>query len=139
MPSRPTRPTRTAPEVTQTLGQTDKQSRQKASKAAERAVAMTEDPMPLAADGHPLTMIEISAAELIPHGQYANVSVGPARIRHWIDARVTGEIPDTVKANIAQALNQLAEVAAFDVIGVQRTLVLESLQSQVEQEKNGNK
>lgn len=128
------RPARTSPGVTKSVGRPDTKSRSKADTSTARAKATTTaEPgaIPTAADGYPLVKVSIAAAELIPTGQYANISVGPATIEWYIDPRETDPIPEEEIANAAKALNQLAELVEIDVIAVQRNLVLESMQSQV--------
>jgi hypothetical protein len=78
---------------------------------------------------------EMSAAELIPTGQYANVSVGPCRVSFLIDPdRELRDDEDYFtpqqKATIAKALNEAAEMVEADVVAVQRNIVMESLQGQ---------
>lgn len=136
---------RSNPFLAKTVGKADTKSREKAQKAAERADqevkrALVEP----SADGHqngwptgpsgtPMMHAEMAAAELIPTGQYANVSVGPARLHFLIDPDrelMEGEdyFSPQQKATIAKALNEAAEIVEADVIAVQRNLVLESLQ-----------
>jgi len=87
-----------------------------------------------------MVKILMTASELIPTGQYANVSVGPAQITAFVDQdRVTldehgKEIPyftEEQRGTLAKALNELAEIVEADVVAVQRNLVLESLQEQI--------
>jgi hypothetical protein len=92
---------------------------------------------PRNANGRPMMKISMTASELIPHGQYANVSVGPAQITAFIDPEREIEIDgmyftEKERETVGQALNELAEVVEYDVISVQRNLVLESLQEQKE-------
>lgn len=80
----------------------------------------------------------MSCAELIPTGNYANVSIGPARIRFLIDPERDVDdngsyFPPEQWANIARALNEAADIVGSDVIAVQRNLVLESMQEQIGQ------
>lgn len=77
---------------------------------------------PVDADGVPLLQISFTASELIPTGDYANVTVGPVT--------VTKFIPDPQDDDaLAEELNGLAEVVEAKCISEQRELVLESLQS----------
>lgn len=140
---------RSNPFLTKDIGKGDTQSRQKAEKAAERADAeikrQNETPLvnassngtswPTGVKGTPMMHCEMSAAELIPTGQYANVSVGPARVHFLIDPdRELRDDEDYFtpqqRATIAKALNEAAELVESDVIAVQRNLVLESMQEQ---------
>jgi len=130
----------TNPFLSKTIGQPDTQSRQKAEKAHERTKQVVETAetgdIPRGVNGQPMMKIVMTAAELIPTGQYANVSVGPVQITAWIDADrvLTSDesyFTDAQRATIAQALNELAEIAEADVVAVQRNLVMESLQGQV--------
>jgi hypothetical protein len=77
--------------------------------------------------------IEFSAAELIPTGDYANVSVGPARITAFVDldraiADDQAYFSNPERANLVKAINELAEMVEGDVIAIQRNIVLEALQ-----------
>lgn len=79
-------------------------------------------PVPIGANGLPMIQIQVSASELIPTGEYANVVVGPVTVVKWIEDPGDG---------LADEVNDLCEVIEADVISVQRTLVLESLQDEV--------
>ena len=136
---------RTNPFLSKSIGNADQRSRAQADQAAERPSreirrVKTEVPQdsswPLSPSGSPMVKAEMSAAELIPTGQYANVSVGPARIFFLIDPDrqlQEGEtyFSDQQRANMARALNEAAEIVGLDVVGVQRNLVLESIQQQI--------
>jgi hypothetical protein len=80
---------------------------------------------------------EMSCAELIPTGNYANVSIGPARIHFLIDPDRDLESGNYFTSeqwtNITRALNEAAELVGTDVIAVQRNLVMESMQEQIGQ------
>jgi hypothetical protein len=137
---------RTNPFLTKTSGKSDTGSRGKAEKAADRSDAEIErvkaEPLvevgasggwPTGSKGTPMMHAEMSAAELIPTGQYANVSVGPARVHFLIDPdRELRDDEDYFspqqRATIAKALNEAAEIVEADVIAVQRNIVLESMQ-----------
>lgn len=136
---------RTAAATTATMGTADKGSRAKAEAAHERAndevqrglknPALPAAGWPVNANGTPLIPAEMAAAELIPTGQYANVSVGPARIHFLIDPdRVLGEgesyFTPEQRETISKAMNEAAELVEVDVIAVQRNLTLESIQEQ---------
>lgn len=125
-------PARSNPSQAATIGASDKGSRAKADAATRRAESMEGEVVPLTADGRPMVNIQMSAAELIPTGQYANVSVGPAKISWWIDPQDPAPISDAEKQNVAKALNDIAEICEVDVISVQRNLVLESIQATTE-------
>ena len=89
----------------------------------------------MGANGRPLARIEFSASELIPTGQYANVSIGPARITAFIDLSRDNDdgeayFSEGERANLVKAVNELAEMVERDVVAVQRNLVLESIQDQ---------
>jgi hypothetical protein len=122
-------------------GKADTQSRAKADNAAKQAEAQqVEAAWPMGVNGRPMARIEFSAAELVPTGQYANVSIGPARITAFVDlSRVTEDdepyFSDAERWNLTKAVNELAELVERDVIAVQRNLVLESIQ---EQRSDGN-
>jgi hypothetical protein len=134
----------TNPFISKSVGNSDQQSKQKASAAmaqAEKARASADtESWPVGENGQPMMKITMTAAELIPTGQYANVSVGPAQITAFVD---TDKVLDGEEAyftkeqrgTMAKALNELAEIIEIDVVAVQRNLVLESMQNQV---GNGN-
>jgi hypothetical protein len=117
-------------------GKADTQSRAKAENAARHADAQQPDTSwPVGVNGRPMARIEFSASELIPTGQYANVSVGPARITAFVDLNRTtdnGEayFSDAERDNLVKSVNELAEMVERDVVAVQRNLVLESIQDQ---------
>lgn len=95
------------------------------SDRARRDTAQVIDntgPVPIGANGLPMVQIQASASELIPTGEYANVVVGPVTVVKWI------EDPGD---DLADEVNDLCETIEADVISVQRTLVLESLQDEV--------
>jgi hypothetical protein len=133
------------PKLSKTIGQSDTKSRAKAEQAHERqeiSVDVTSmDGWPRNNQGHPLARITMQASELLPTGQYANVAVGPAQITIFIDPESDVEydeegkphlLTDETKQVLAVGLNELAQIVESDVIAVQRNLVLESLQDQVE-------
>lgn len=96
---------------------------------------MAETDVPRGVNGQPMMRIVMTASELIPTGQYANVSIGPAQITAWVDQDRQLEDGQSYfdaqqKATIAQALNELAEIVEADVVAVQRNLVMESMQDQ---------
>lgn len=137
---------RSNPFLTKKQGEGDKGSRKKAEAASERANEETKriiddsqppdaGSWPVNANGTPMMKAEMSASELIPTGQYANVSVGPARVHFLIDPdRTLRDDEDyftpAQRATIAKALNEAAELVESDVVAVQRNLVLESMQQQ---------
>ena len=135
---------KTNPFIAKSIGKSDKQSKQKASSAmaqAEKARASADsESWPVGVDGQPMMKITMTAAELIPTGQYANVSVGPAQITAFVDQnRVIKDgdayFSDDQRTTMAKALNELAEIVEGDVVAVQRNLVMEAMQDQV---SNGN-
>ena len=132
---------RSNPRVAKTMGTRDTKSRSKAKAASQRADTAQQEQVdagtwPRNADGVPMAKIEFSAAELIPNGQYANVSVGPAKATVFVDLDSDQPFSDTQKENLAKSLNELADLLSVDVIGVQRNLVHESLQEQVSANSN---
>lgn len=136
---------RTNPFLSKNIGKQDIKSRDKAERASSRADGeikrVQEQPLsgeswPIGTSGTPMMKAEMSAAELVPTGQYANVSVGPARLHFLIDPdRALRDDEDYFssqqKATIAKALNEAAEMVEADVVAVQRNLVLESIQEQL--------
>jgi len=142
--------TRAHPRQAKKMGESDQGSRKKAESANQRGNQQLEtlDSLgwPRGVRGQPMARIVMTASELIPTGQYANVSVGPAQITAFIDPDRTlktddGEtlpyFTDEQRETMAQALNELAEIVEADVVAVQRNLVLENLQEQIAQ--NGQK
>jgi hypothetical protein len=119
------------------IGKADQKSRAKAESAANRNTAIVEDMggVPLGSAGRPMARVRMTASELVPTGQYANVSVGPAMIDVYVDLdrNVNGDgyFTDDEKNVMVTALNELAEVVERDVIAVQRSLVMESMQEQL--------
>lgn len=97
-----------------------------AKERSRRSTAETIDasgPIPIGANGLPMIQIQVTASELIPTGEYANVVVGPVTVVKWIEDPGDG---------LADEINDLCEIIEADVISVQRTLVLDSLQDAVE-------
>jgi hypothetical protein len=132
---------RSNPKLSRTIAQEEPKSRQKAAGAQKRAnevMDTTDSDVPRSPSGRPMARALMSAAELIPHGQYANVSIGPAQITDWVDLdRESWEddkgnkhyyTPDEIET-MSMALNELAEVVAANVVGVQRDIVLTNLQA----------
>jgi len=126
----PERPKRTSKPVSSTIGRAQKGSRAQADAAVARSDAnATGGDWAFTPDGRPMVKLEMSASELLPTGQFANVSVGPGRLTLFIDPQQDGGIPQEEQDNIAKAMNQMSDLVQIDVIGVQRNLVLESIQS----------
>lgn len=133
------------PFLSRTIGLEDKGSRSKADSASNKAnkeAVETENShdnsWPIGSKGTPMMKAEMSVAELIPTGQYANVSIGPARLHFLVDPDrelADGEsyFSEEQRAIIAKALNEVCDVIAEDVIAVQRNLVMESIQEQLSQ------
>ncbi len=123
------------------VGTPDTKSRSKAEGAHNRMVDQVEaanPAWPLTSDGRPMSRIEMAASELVPTGQYANVSVGPARITMFVDLNreTNGSFfSEQERANMVKSLNELAEVVEHDVIAVQRSIVLDSMQDQLAADK----
>jgi hypothetical protein len=116
------------------VGTPDTGSRAKGESAANRAVAVqSDDAIPRGVRGRPMAKLEFSASELVPTGQYANVTIGPVRATVWIDLdRELGE-DDTYfstdeATKLVKAANELAEHIEGSVIAVQREIVLMNLQ-----------
>jgi hypothetical protein len=88
------------------------------AKSASRKKPAESIQWPLDEDGQPMAQISFTASELIPTGQYANVTVGPATVTRFVkDSDVTDE------------LNKLAETVEVEVIAEQREIVLNTLQA----------
>lgn len=135
---------RVNPRQAKSLGHQDQRSRAQAEDAHERTVdqlaTVDSEAWPRGVNGQPMVKILMTASELIPTGQYANVSVGPAQITAFVDQDRTTvdedgrEIPyfsEEQRGTLAKALNEIAEIVEGDVVAVQRNLVLESLQEQI--------
>ncbi len=76
---------------------------------------------PVDEDGNPMAQISFTASELIPTGNYANVTVGPATITKFVKD----------DGSLADSINEVAEIIESDCIAEQRELVLASLQADV--------
>lgn len=134
---------RTNPFIAKSIGKSDQQSKQKASSAMAQAEKAREsadsEAWPVGANGQPMMKVTMTAAELIPTGQYANVSIGPAQITAFVDQDrvIEGEtyFNEEQRTTMAKALNELAEIVEIDVVAVQRNLMMENMQEQV---SNGN-
>jgi hypothetical protein len=138
MPPR-ARPGRTSPEQSKTLAKPNTKSGQKAKQAADRTQQMVDvaanpkesaEEAPVFGPNGPLTKLTFAAAELIPTGDFANVSLGPVVATVWIDPLADDPIPQATLDGIAQAGNKLAETVLRDVCGVQRNIILEALQDE---------
>lgn len=123
--------------VGKTIAKAGEKSRAKAETANRRAneqVATADsDSWPRGTNGQPMMKVLMTASELIPTGQFANVSVGPAQITAFVDTQRLLEAEEPYfsaeeRATLAQALNELAEIVEGDVVAVQRNIVLENLQ-----------
>lgn len=123
-----------------TLAKPEEKSRAKAESAKQRANhqldSIDSDSWPRGANGQPMMRVLMTASELIPTGQFANVSIGPAQITAFVDTQRVLEAEEPYfsveeRATLAQALNELAEIVEGDVVAVQRNLVLENLQETV--------
>jgi len=137
MPSAPRpRPQRTAPEVTASLAAPAEKTGPKAKATAENASAQAtaadpmEDRPTHAPSGLPYVKVVATASDLIPTGDWANTTVGPVQFTAWLDPGNPDPLPQDQLDNLAKAANKLFETAQLDVVAVQRTLVLESLQQQ---------
>jgi len=130
---------RTNPFAAKKVGAADTKSNAKAKAAAARTENQVEHhtdagEIPMNANGKPMVKIAMVASELIPTGQFANISVGPAQITAYIDPDNPEGFSETERENIANSLNQLAEIVEVDVIAVQRALILASMQDQLKEE-----
>lgn len=137
MPAPSPRRPRVTKETAESIGNADEKSRQKAKAAAERsqavmdqAVASGEGKIPLTGDGRPMARILVGGAELIPHGQYANISCGPAVFELWVDPLADKPVSEEVKAGLAQAANEMFDALYADVLSVQRALIQTSIEEQ---------
>lgn len=125
---------RSNPRMAGSIGDADTQSRAKAETAKKRTSEAqgqveADSDWPQSSQGKPLVKISMTAAELVPTGQYANVSVGPAQITAFVDPDEEDFFDESQRSNLAKSLNALAEIVESDVIAVQRNLVMESIQS----------
>lgn len=126
-------PARARPGTKKGVAKSDKQSGAKAKAAAKRTDDANEQAqgdvrIPLTPDGRPMTKIKVSAAELVPTGQYANVSIGPVQVEMFVDLEDPDPITDEQKENLANVLNQICEVVEGDVVAVQRDIVINNLE-----------
>jgi len=129
------------PFLSKTLGKGDQGSRGKSQSAQNRAeeqenTVNKDESWPTGATGTPMVKAEICASELIPTGQYANVTVGPVRLSFLIDPdrdldEGQGFFTSKQRERIAQALNEGADIVEGDCVAVQRNLVLENLQENI--------
>lgn len=76
---------------------------------------------PVSEDGIPMVQISFTASELIPTGEYANVTIGPVTVTKFVS--------DGDDDHLAGELNHLAELVESDCIAEQREIVIESIQS----------
>lgn len=77
--------------------------------------------------GLPLIEISVCASELIPTGEYANVTVGPVRMTKFIRDPLDDDV-------LVEMINDMCELIEIGVVAEQRELVLQSLQSSADQE-----
>lgn len=131
---------RTNPFLAKGVGNADQGSKAKAKTASDRTqdqqTLVDSEAWPRGVDGKPMMKLVMTASELIPTGQYANVSIGPCQITAFVDPdrmlREDEAYFDTEQRHaIAKALNELAEIVEVDVVAVQRNLVMESMQNQI--------
>jgi hypothetical protein len=133
---------RTNPFISKSSGNADQKSRSKAEMASNKANEETvkneneQANWPLGVRGQPMIKAEMSASELVPTGQYANVMIGPCRLHFLIDPDRELQDGETYfspsqRARIAQALNEAADIVEGDVVAVQRNIVMESMQEQL--------
>lgn len=121
------------------IAKEEPKSRQKAAVAtktgeqqqalAERSAGLTVSP-PLTADGRPLAKITVAGAELIPHGQFANISCGPAMFEIWVDPLDEEPVSNEVADGLAKAANKVFDALYGDVLSVQRALIQKSIEEQ---------
>lgn len=120
------------------IGKPDQGSGPKAKKASEIAnnevVINNGESWPMNENGTPLFKAEMSAAELVPTGQYANVTIGPVRLHFLIDPDRKLEEGEhyfdrQARETITAALNEAADIIEGDVVAVQRNLVMENIQN----------
>lgn len=64
----------------------ERQQAQVAANTAERDSFNIDNNIPLGVNGKPLIRISVSAAELIPTRQYANIVVGPITVVRYVDS-----------------------------------------------------
>lgn len=116
-------------------GTPDTQSRVKGEQAQRRAESVQgEELWPRGIKGRPMIKLEFAASELIPTGQYANVTVGPVRATGFIDLDRDLDEDEPYFSQreadmIIKAANELAEHIEGSVVAVQRDIVLDNLQN----------
>lgn len=103
---------------------TRRSSRQKEAKVEAKPAPTMVQAWPTDDKGRPMAQISFTASELIPTGQFANVVVGPVTVTKFV-----------ADENLADQVNELAEMVESDCIAEQRELVLASLQADVENQK----
>jgi hypothetical protein len=120
------------------IAQEEPKSRQKAKLAADTGKqqmdlaerSASEGGPPLTADGRPLAKITVAGAELIPHGQFANISCGPAMFEIWVDPLDEEPVSDEMASGIAKAANKVFDALYGDVLSVQRALIQKAIDEQ---------
>jgi hypothetical protein len=121
------------------LATAEERSRQKANVAADtgkQQIALAERSsqqsggVPLTPDGRPMVKITVSGAELIPHGQFANISCGPCMFEVWVDPLDEEPVHPTVAQGIAKAANTLFDALYGDVLSVQRGHIDEAIKQE---------
>lgn len=136
-PRRPRVPKPSEPSI----AQEEPKSRQKAKVAADRGKqqadlaerSATEAGPPMTSDGRPLSKITVAGAELIPHGQFANISCGPAMFEIWVDPLDEEPVSDELAAGLAKAANKVFDALYGDVLSVQRALIQQAIEQQAAQ------
>lgn len=131
---------RTNPFAAKKAGAAEPKSRQKATVSKETTQKNTDlmtdsEAWPRNASGKPMAKISMVASELIPTGQFANIMVGPAQITMFVDPDSSEGLSEDERSNVANALNQIAEIVEVDVVAVQRALILQSMQEQLKEEQ----
>jgi hypothetical protein len=82
----------------------ERQQAQVAANTAERDSLNIDNHIPVNSNGYPLIRISVSAAELIPTRQYANIVVGPITVVRYIDPQIG--ITDEEKSFITKEIHE---------------------------------
>lgn len=82
---------------------------------------------PVDQEGDPLVEVSFQANELIGLKEFSNIVVGPATVRTLVSMNKPNPFTDKQLANIASALNQLAETVEVEVIARERKIALDTI------------
>ena len=107
--------------------------KQRAAQAGNERLGETESDglhpgnWPVDAQGDPMVEVSFEAGELVGLREFSNIVVGPARVRTLVSRNTPNPFTEKQLANVASALNQLAQVTEVDVIAEQRDIALATI------------